>query len=180
MGNTYSVYSYMDRIHSVFSVFLLSHQTHNRHLAQLEPLCYISITNRQQPAHEQAAAARARPRPWPRQLARRLQHAGHGRGWGLPLEAWRSTSHVAWGLAEGGGVSICVFGCVFCVYSLVGWIHSVSCVSGPPNLCIAHLGRTEQVPTYFGQPALPTYRTTFHGPRTATPAARAQPHPLCG
>ena len=59
---------------------------------------------------------------------------------GLPLEAWRSTSHVAWGLAEGGGVSICVFGCVFCVYSLVGWIHSVSCVSGPPNLCIAHLG----------------------------------------
>ena len=40
----------------------------------------------------------------------------------------------------GGGVSICVFGCVFCVYSLVGWIHSVSCVSGPPNLCIAHLG----------------------------------------
>ena len=145
MGNTYSVYSYMDRIHSVFSVFLLSHQTHNRHLAQLEPLCYISITNRQQPAHEQAAAARARPRPWPRQLARRLQHAGHGRGWGLPLEAWRSTSHVAWGLAEGGGVSICVFGCVFCVYSLVGWIHSVSCVSGPPNLCIAHLGSHERV-----------------------------------
>ena len=43
-----------------------------------------------QPAHQRAATARARPRPWPRRWKRRLHPAGRGRGWGLPLEAWRS------------------------------------------------------------------------------------------
>ena len=41
----YSVYSYMDQIHSVSSVFLYkANQTHDRHLAKLEPLCCIYIT----------------------------------------------------------------------------------------------------------------------------------------
>ena len=39
---------------------------------------------------QRAAMARTRPRPWPRRWKRRLHPAGRGRGWGLPLEAWRS------------------------------------------------------------------------------------------
>ena len=100
---------------------------------------------------------------------------------GLPLEAWRSTSHVAWGLAEGGGrVNMCIRLCILCVFARGLDTQCILCIWTPQPVYCPSRSRTEQVPTYFGQPALPTYRTTFHGPRTATPAARAQPHPLCG
>ena len=56
---------------------------------------------------------------------------------GLPLEAWRSTSHVAWGLAEGGGrVNMCIRLCILCVFASGLDTQCILCIWTPqPVYC---------------------------------------------
>ena len=56
---------------------------------------------------------------------------------GLPLEAWRSTSHVAWGLAEGGGrVNMCIRLCILCVFARGLDTQCILCIWTPqPVYC---------------------------------------------
>ena len=55
---------------------------------------------------------------------------------GLPLEAWGSTSHVAWGLAEGGVACQYVYSAVYsvCIRSWAG--YTVYLVYLDPPTCV--------------------------------------------